>query len=103
MEKGTPALRRQRERSPEGRPEVRHEVEVKNLNSFRFVKLALDYEIARQVAVIEGGGTIVQETRLYDSILAKRGYAQQGAGARLSLLPEPDWCLCESAKSGSTA
>jgi len=42
-------------------------VEVKNLNSFRFVKLALDYEIARQVAVIEGGGTIVQETRLYDS------------------------------------
>ncbi len=41
--------------------------EVKNLNSFRFVKMALDYEIARQVAVIEGGGTIVQETRLYDS------------------------------------
>jgi aspartyl-tRNA(Asn)/glutamyl-tRNA(Gln) amidotransferase subunit B len=41
--------------------------EVKNLNSFRFVKLALDYEISRQVAVLEGGGSIVQETRLYDS------------------------------------
>src|SRR5712691_1414245 len=40
--------------------------EVKNLNSFRFARLALDYEIARQVALIESGGTIVQETRLYN-------------------------------------
>ena len=40
--------------------------EVKNLNSFRFLKMALDYEIARQVDVIEKGGTITQETRLYD-------------------------------------
>jgi aspartyl-tRNA(Asn)/glutamyl-tRNA(Gln) amidotransferase subunit B len=41
-------------------------VEVKNLNSFRFLKQALDYEIARQIAVIESGGRIVQETRLYN-------------------------------------
>jgi len=40
--------------------------EVKNLNSFRFAKLALEYEIARQVALIESGGTIVQETRLFN-------------------------------------
>jgi len=40
--------------------------EVKNLNSFRFLKLALDHEIARQVALIESGGRVVQETRLYD-------------------------------------
>lgn len=40
--------------------------EVKNLNSFRFLKQALDYEIARQVAVLESGGVIVQETRLYN-------------------------------------
>ena len=40
--------------------------EVKNLNSFRFLKQALDYEIARQVAVIESGGRVEQETRLYD-------------------------------------
>jgi len=40
--------------------------EVKNLNSFRFLKQALDYEIARQIAVLESGGTIVQETRLYN-------------------------------------
>ena len=40
--------------------------EVKNLNSFRFLKQALDFEIARQVALIEGGGRVAQETRLYD-------------------------------------
>lgn len=40
--------------------------EVKNLNSFRFLRMALDYEIARQVAVLESGGTITQETRLYN-------------------------------------
>src|SRR5712692_3315200 len=40
--------------------------EVKNLNSFRFAKMAIDYEIARQVGLIESGGTIVQETRLYN-------------------------------------
>src|SRR4029077_12606796 len=39
---------------------------VKNLNSFRYAKMAIDYEIARQVALIESGGTIVQETRLYN-------------------------------------
>src|SRR6202050_383486 len=40
--------------------------EVKNLNSFRYLKLALDHEIARQVAILEGGGTILQETRLFN-------------------------------------
>jgi aspartyl-tRNA(Asn)/glutamyl-tRNA(Gln) amidotransferase subunit B len=40
--------------------------EVKNLNSFRFLKMALDYEIERQVALIESGGRVTQETRLYD-------------------------------------
>jgi aspartyl-tRNA(Asn)/glutamyl-tRNA(Gln) amidotransferase subunit B len=40
--------------------------EVKNLNSFRFLKEALDFEISRQVALIESGGKVVQETRLYD-------------------------------------
>ena len=40
--------------------------EVKNLNSFRFLKMALDYEIVRQIALIESGGKVVQETRLYN-------------------------------------
>jgi aspartyl-tRNA(Asn)/glutamyl-tRNA(Gln) amidotransferase subunit B len=40
--------------------------EVKNLNSFRFLKQALDFEISRQVAILESGGRVVQETRLYN-------------------------------------
>ncbi len=40
--------------------------EIKNLNSIRFMRDAIDYEAARQIAVIEAGGTIAQETRLYD-------------------------------------
>jgi aspartyl-tRNA(Asn)/glutamyl-tRNA(Gln) amidotransferase subunit B len=41
--------------------------EIKNVNSFRFVEKAINYEVARQIDVLEGGGTIVQETRLYDA------------------------------------
>ena len=40
--------------------------EIKNLNSFRFLERAIDFEIARQAEVLEGGGRIVQETRLFD-------------------------------------
>jgi aspartyl-tRNA(Asn)/glutamyl-tRNA(Gln) amidotransferase subunit B len=48
-----------------GEQKLGTKAEVKNLNSFRFLKQALDYEIARQVAVIESGGRVEQETRLY--------------------------------------
>ena len=41
--------------------------EVKNVNSFRYLEKALDYEIGRQIDVLESGGTVVQETRLWDS------------------------------------
>jgi aspartyl-tRNA(Asn)/glutamyl-tRNA(Gln) amidotransferase subunit B len=40
--------------------------EIKNLNSFRYIEKAINYEVARQIEVIEGGGTIRQETRLFD-------------------------------------
>jgi aspartyl-tRNA(Asn)/glutamyl-tRNA(Gln) amidotransferase subunit B len=40
--------------------------EVKNLNSFRYLRSAIDFEIARQIAILESGGTIIQQTRLYD-------------------------------------
>jgi aspartyl-tRNA(Asn)/glutamyl-tRNA(Gln) amidotransferase subunit B len=41
--------------------------EIKNLNSFRFVEKAINYEVARQIEILEGGGSVVQETRLYDA------------------------------------
>jgi aspartyl-tRNA(Asn)/glutamyl-tRNA(Gln) amidotransferase subunit B len=41
--------------------------EIKNLNSFRFAKMAVDYEIARQVALLESGGSVAQESRLYNA------------------------------------
>jgi aspartyl-tRNA(Asn)/glutamyl-tRNA(Gln) amidotransferase subunit B len=50
---------------PRGQQTLGTKVEVKNVNSFRFVKQALEYEIERQTEVLESGGTIVQETRLY--------------------------------------
>ncbi len=40
--------------------------EIKNLNSFRFVERAINYEVARQTEILESGGKVVQETRLYD-------------------------------------
>src|SRR5882757_9323579 len=40
--------------------------EIKNLNSFRFVERAVEYEVRRQIELIEDGGSVVQETRLYD-------------------------------------
>jgi aspartyl-tRNA(Asn)/glutamyl-tRNA(Gln) amidotransferase subunit B len=52
---------------PKGQEEFGTRAELKNINSFRFVEKAIRYEVERQIDVIEGGGTVVQETRLYDS------------------------------------
>ena len=52
---------------PRGETKLGTRCEIKNLNSFRFMQQAIDYEIARQIALIEDGGTVVQQTRLYDS------------------------------------
>ncbi|HUY83020.1 MAG TPA: Asp-tRNA(Asn)/Glu-tRNA(Gln) amidotransferase subunit GatB [Steroidobacteraceae bacterium] len=52
---------------PRGRQAFGTRAEIKNLNSFRFVERAIQHELARQIELIEGGGTVVQETRLYDS------------------------------------
>lgn len=52
---------------PVGQKEYGTKAEVKNINSFKFVEKALEYEIKRQIKVIEDGGKIIQETRLWDS------------------------------------
>ncbi len=52
---------------PRGQEKFGTRAEIKNLNSFRFVEKAIQYEVARQVELVESGGKVVQETRLYDS------------------------------------
>jgi aspartyl-tRNA(Asn)/glutamyl-tRNA(Gln) amidotransferase subunit B len=52
---------------PEGQEEFGTRCEIKNLNSFRFLEEAIQYEVRRQIELIEDGGKVVQETRLYDS------------------------------------
>ena len=49
-----------------GDPKLGTRAEIKNLNSFRFVERAIEFEIERQIDLIEAGGRVVQETRLYD-------------------------------------
>ena len=51
---------------PKGQEKFGTRAELKNINSFRFVEKAIDYEVERQIALIESGGKVVQETRLYD-------------------------------------
>ncbi len=65
--------------------------EIKNVNSFRFVEKAIDYEIERQIRVLEAGGRIVQETRLFD---AHRGETRSMRGKESAhdyrYFPDPD-------------
>ena len=51
---------------PVGQKEFGTRCEIKNLNSFRFLQDAIDYEVRRQIELIEDGGTVIQATRLYD-------------------------------------
>ena len=52
---------------PRGQEKFGTKAEVKNVNSFKFIRAALEYEIERQVEVIESGGRVMQETRLYNA------------------------------------
>ncbi|MGO8787708.1 MAG: Asp-tRNA(Asn)/Glu-tRNA(Gln) amidotransferase subunit GatB [Terriglobia bacterium] len=74
-----------------GTTEFGTKTEVKNLNSFRFLHKALAYEIDRQVDIIEGGGTIHQETRLWDS-REQRTYGMRSKefAHDYRYFPEPD-------------
>ena len=76
---------------PRGQEKLGTKAEVKNLNSFRFLKLALDYEIARQVALIESGGTVQQETRLYNADTGETvGMRSKEQAHDYRYFPEPD-------------
>ena len=62
--------------------------EIKNVNSIRFIGQAIEVEARRQIAVIEDGGTIEQETRLFDPVARRDALdALEGGGARLPLFP----------------
>jgi aspartyl-tRNA(Asn)/glutamyl-tRNA(Gln) amidotransferase subunit B len=65
--------------------------EVKNVNSFRFIREAIEYEIERQIEVIESGGKITQETRLYNSAEGKTyGMRSKEQAHDYRYFPEPD-------------
>ncbi|MFA6955550.1 MAG: Asp-tRNA(Asn)/Glu-tRNA(Gln) amidotransferase subunit GatB [Thermoanaerobaculia bacterium] len=74
----------------EGEP-LRTRTEVKNVNSFRFIGRAIDFEIERQIAVLEGGGRIVQETRLFDPSAGEtRAMRSKEEAHDYRYFPEPD-------------
>ena len=74
-----------------GATEFGTKVEVKNLNSFRFLKQALDYEIERQVELLDGGGTVIQETRLYNADTGVTAAMRSKESAHdYRYFPEPD-------------
>jgi aspartyl-tRNA(Asn)/glutamyl-tRNA(Gln) amidotransferase subunit B len=83
-----------------GAPVFGTKAEVKNLNSFRFLKQALDFEIARQVALLESGERVVQETRLYDPDQGETFSMRSKEDAHdYRYFPEPDLLpLCISAE-----
>ena len=76
---------------PRGQKEFGTKAEIKNVNSFRFIREALEYEIERQMEVIEAGGKIVQETRLYNADEGKTYSMRSKEQAHdYRYFPEPD-------------
>jgi aspartyl-tRNA(Asn)/glutamyl-tRNA(Gln) amidotransferase subunit B len=76
---------------PRGQKKFGTKTEIKNVNSFRFIREALGYEIGRQVEVIDSGGEITQETRLYNSNEGKTyGMRSKEQAHDYRYFPEPD-------------
>jgi aspartyl-tRNA(Asn)/glutamyl-tRNA(Gln) amidotransferase subunit B len=76
---------------PRGQKAFGTKTEVKNVNSFRFVKQALEYEIGRQVEILESGGKITQESRLYNAHESRTyGMRSKEQAHDYRYFPEPD-------------
>jgi aspartyl-tRNA(Asn)/glutamyl-tRNA(Gln) amidotransferase subunit B len=76
---------------PRGQEEFGTKAEIKNVNSFRFIREAIDYEIDRQIEVIESGARVLQETRLYNAHEGKTYSMRSKEQAHdYRYFPEPD-------------
>jgi len=76
---------------PEGATELGTRAEIKNVNSFRFVRHAIEYEIKRQIELIESGGKVVQETRLFDTETGRtRSMRSKEEAHDYRYFPDPD-------------
>jgi aspartyl-tRNA(Asn)/glutamyl-tRNA(Gln) amidotransferase subunit B len=76
---------------PVGQATFGTKAEVKNVNSFRYLEKAIEYEIDRQIEVLEGGGRVVQETRLWDSAAGRTHSMRSKEEAHdYRYFPEPD-------------
>src|SRR5580698_11677021 len=84
-------MRCQRQRRATRQTQFGTKTEIKNVNSFRFIREALEYEIGRQIEVVESGGKIVQETRLYNAAEGKTyGMRSKEQAHDYRYFPEPD-------------
>ena len=76
---------------PAGQEQLGTKVEIKNMNTFKGIYAALEYEIARQLAVVKGGGTLVQETRRWEPELGETQSMRSKENAHdYRYFPEPD-------------
>jgi aspartyl-tRNA(Asn)/glutamyl-tRNA(Gln) amidotransferase subunit B len=76
---------------PRGQKQFGTKTEIKNVNSFRFIREALEYEIDRHIGIVESGGKVTQETRLYNSIEGKTyGMRSKEQAHDYRYFPEPD-------------